>query len=225
MFLLQVIKLGSDGKVEAYGPPSEVLRECSVDSPTLVGHSSSSSSGNGGAQQTAAAEEEEEEVVSDLPTTTTTVGGGKKRTEAEEKADAAGRSLTAAEDRASGTVAKHIYLTYFSYAVAGRGGLVMFSIIAAYSAGQAARVGVDVWLSAWATASEAAAEGGQEHVESFWWVAVAAMLVLVNFLVAFGRALLCVSLSIRASTALHKRAVEAVLRAPLLYFQQNPLGR
>jgi len=103
VFLLQVIKLGSDGKVEAYGPPSEVLRECSVDSPTLVGHSSSSG-GGGGAQQTAAAEKEEEEVVSDLSTTTTTVGGGKKRTEAEEKADAAGRSLTAAEDRASGTV-------------------------------------------------------------------------------------------------------------------------
>lgn len=28
-----------------------------------------------------------------------------------------------------------------------------------------------------------------------------------------------------ASTALHKGAVEAVLQAPLLYFQQNPLGR
>ena len=122
MFLLQVIKLGSDGKVGAYGPPSEVLRECSVDSPTLVGHSSSSGGGGGGAQQTAAAEEEEEEVVSDLPTTTTTVGGGKKRTEAEEKADAAGRSLTAAEDRASGTVPApgNIYATPLRFKLGGR---------------------------------------------------------------------------------------------------------
>lgn len=82
-------------------------------------------------------------------------------------------------------------------AVAGRGGLVIFSIVAAYSAGQVARIGVDVWLSAWATASETAAQGDEEQVDSFWWVAVAAVLVLANFLVAFGRAVLCVSLSIR----------------------------
>ena len=44
-------------------------------------------------------------------------------------------------------------------------------------------------------------------------VTLAALLVLANFLIAFGRSLLCVSLSIRASTALHKGAVEAVLRA------------
>ena len=89
-------------------------------------------------------------------------------------AGAAGRSLTTAEDRAAGTVAKHIYHTYFSYAVAGRGGLVIFLIIAAYSAGQAARVGVDVWLSQWATVSETAAKSGEEQVASFWWVAGAA---------------------------------------------------
>ena len=84
---------------------------------------------------------------------------------------------------------------------------------------------LQVWLTAWATASEEAANTGAADVASFTWVAVAFLLVVVNFAVAFGRSLLCVSLSIRASTALHNGAVNAVLKAPLLYFQQNPIGR
>jgi ABC-type sulfate/molybdate transport systems ATPase subunit len=164
-----VIRLGPGGDVEAHGPPSEVLHGYAVPD-----HRDKP--------------QDEDRVLQ----------ASSKSTEAEEKAaDVAGRALTTAEDRAAGTVAKHIYRTYFSYAVAGRGGLVIFSIVAAYSAGQLARIGVDVWLSAWATASEKAAQGDEEQVDSFWWVAVAALLVLANFLVSFGRALLCVSLSIR----------------------------
>lgn len=179
-----VIRLGSDGDVEAYGPPSEVLNGCAV-----ADHGAY----HGGKSQ------EDEDRVLESSTGGTDADTVIVSTTAEQKAaDAAGRALTAAEDRAAGTVAKHIYRTYFSYAVAGHGGLVIFSIVAAYSAGQAARIGVDVWLSAWATTSEKAAQGNEEQqVDSFWWIAVAALLVLANFLVAFGRALLCVSLSIR----------------------------
>ena len=90
--------------------------------------------------------------------------------------------------------------------------------------GQLARVGVDLWLTAWSTASEqatAAADAGTPSEEfnlelpTAAWVTVAAVLVAVNFAVAFGRSLLCVNLSIRASRALHQRAVDAVLSAPL----------
>lgn len=172
-----IIRLGPGGDVEACGLPSEVLR----------GYADMSTS-------------EAERRVTEFSTGGVDNGSAKVDTctEAEKKqADAAGRALTTVEDRAAGIVANDIFHAYFSYAVAGRGGLVIFLIIAAYSAGQAARIGADVWLSVWATASEVAAQGSGEQVDPFWWVAVAALLVLGNFLVTFGRALLCVSLSIR----------------------------
>ena len=183
-----VLRLGSNGDVEAFGTPSQVLYAEGSTSPRR--HENNCESGK--------VNPDDEQRALESPTTADCGRHDNSTLQAEDKAaGVAGRALTTAEDRAAGTVAKHIYHTYFSYAVAGRGGLVIFSIIAAYSAGQAARVGVDVWLSQWATASETAAKNGQEQVDSFWWVAVAALIVLTNFLVAFGRALLCVSLSIR----------------------------
>lgn len=90
-----VIRLGSDGDVEAYGPPSEILRGYAVPD-------------HGGKPQ----DEDRGLVSSTIGTDAGTVIDG---TEAAEKAaDAAGRALTTAEDRATGTVAKRIYRTYFS---------------------------------------------------------------------------------------------------------------
>ena len=196
-----VVRLGKDGNVEAVGPPSEVLEECAEGATPRasapVTPTSAPAESNEDAKPAAAAEEAN-----------------------------AGKSLTVSEDREEGKVDKSIYRTYFSYAVAGRGGLVLCAIVCAYGAGQAARIGVDTCLSTWAVQSEAAlAQADPEGVDPWGWMALTALLVLANFLIAFGRSLLCVSLSIRASTALHKGAVKAVLDAPLLFFQQNPLGR
>lgn len=88
-----VIRLGTDGDVEAYGPPSEVLHGYVVPNNGRKPQGEVLESSAGGIDA---------ETVIDS-------------TDAEEKeADAAGRFLTTAEDRAAGTVAKHIYSTYFS---------------------------------------------------------------------------------------------------------------
>lgn len=103
-----VIRLGKDGKVSACGPPADVLSECAEGSPQLAATHSA-------------------------PVTPTSdqIGSEIKQTEEEEKADEAGRSLTVQEDREEGVVSSSVYLTYFSYAVAGKGALVAGGIIGA----------------------------------------------------------------------------------------------
>jgi len=45
------------------------------------------------------------------------------------------------------------------------------------------------------------------------------------FLVAYARSQLFFSMLLSSSARLHKNAVEAVLRAPMAFFEVNPIGK
>jgi len=107
------------------------------------------------------------------------------------------------------------------------------AILAAYLIGQAFRVLLDLWLVWWAAAKAPAGSGvdgagmpaGLLGRSNGYWVWTGGAWCAANAAAALARSCWCAELNLRASRALHTAAVDALLAAPLRYFQENPTGR
>ena len=83
----------------------------------------------------------------------------------------------------------------------------------------------DVWLSWWADNKESTIPSALRGNGDRFWIWTLGVWLIGTIVFALGRAFWSVHLVLRASSTTHGRVLFRVLRAPLLYFQQNPPGR
>ncbi|ETN09437.1 hypothetical protein PPTG_11833 [Phytophthora nicotianae INRA-310] len=139
-----------------------------------------------------------------------------------EKQDKAGR-LIRAEDRVKGKVGGRVYKTYFDET--GFNGLVViFVIVAAYCAGQAARTVVDWWPGHWARNMPRRGVDPTYSNTTFgmWYLGFLALCTVLSF----GRALMIIESCVRSSRNMHDELFRRVLKAPVTrYFDVTPMGQ
>ncbi|ETW05066.1 hypothetical protein H310_04101 [Aphanomyces invadans] len=129
--------------------------------------------------------------------------------------------LIAEEARSKGRVSKAVVWTY-GQACGGWPVLVVLgSLLVSYSGVQVAS---DLWLSKW---SNTAANVTPEIflAESSYYLTIYSLLVLTGCGVAVGRAFLAWAAGLSASRVLFSRMTTALFRAPMAFFDTNPVGR
>lgn len=91
-------------------------------------------------------------------------------------------------------------------------------LLACLLVGQAVYIVGDYWLASWAGSDETT------KAEAYW-IWVYAIFVGSILLISITRAQVFFRSSLRASSSLHKAAIESLVRAPLSFFHTNPSGR
>ncbi|KAL9971726.1 hypothetical protein ACROYT_G017928 [Oculina patagonica] len=119
------------------------------------------------------------------------------------------------EDRTIGVVSSKLYWDYFR---SGMHPLTILAIICLCLITQAMLVSPDVWLSL-LTKQLPAVQKDRINLTIY------GCLVGASFVFAFMRAHGFFSVSLRCSERLHDKMVVAVLQAPVLFFDSNPVGR
>ena len=141
------------------------------------------------------------------------------------------------ETRQKGAVKRQVCKKHFDMAVGGStlGWAICLLIFALYIGGQTVRVYIDVIFTRWSVAplsnKQIVLNGNnvttvttRSKIQSSF-IQDAAILVGLNVCIALTRAFFGVYLAIRSSKNLHESAINCLFNAPLLYFQQNPVGR
>ena len=136
--------------------------------------------------------------------------------EAAEGAEAEGLAgITVAEDRESGVVKLSTYAHFLERL---GGSFWVCILLAMMTIGQGLAVGTNVWLARWSRMSYA---GQQRRYNLTVYVLLVAAAVVASFM----RTSLFFNLTLRASKKLHNDMLRCVLRAPVLFFDSNPVGR
>ncbi|CAM9967371.1 unnamed protein product, partial [Ectocarpus sp. 12 AP-2014] len=123
--------------------------------------------------------------------------------------------LVVSEDQESGGLKRSTYLEYIREA-AGVWQVVL--IFFSMAGGQVLVMGVTVWLARWSRQSE-------EEQDRSRYVIVLALLTAAAVVVSLFRAVLTFFSLVKASHRLHNRMLKRVVRAPVLFFDSNPVGR
>ncbi|KAI8807295.1 P-loop containing nucleoside triphosphate hydrolase protein [Cladochytrium replicatum] len=148
-----------------------------------------------------------------------------KVTKKEEKADKedvvveddgknAPAQLMVVEEREEGAVALRHYLLYFSYA----GGYPLVFIFVFLLLTQGTRILNDYWIVWWTNSFFV----GQPAA---FYMSVYAVLGVAQAVFGVSYAIIVIVAGIRASRSLHQRALAAIFRSPMSFFETNPLGR
>ncbi|XP_078361824.1 ATP-binding cassette sub-family C member 4-like [Oculina patagonica] len=142
-----------------------------------------------------------------------------------EDADSCGKMATSAkeckgldisqEDRSIGVVSSKLYWDYFR---SGMHPLGIFAVICLCLVTQAMTVAPDVWLP---FLTKQLPEDQKDNTN----LTIYGCLVGASFTFAFIRACVFLLVSLRCSERLHNKMVVAVLQAPVLFFDSNPVGR
>ncbi|KAJ3295553.1 hypothetical protein HDU79_008900 [Rhizoclosmatium sp. JEL0117] len=128
---------------------------------------------------------------------------------------AAPKALMTVEERAVGRVDSKYYLVYLQKA----GGYLVCSLILLVAVlWQADRVGTDMWLTIWLSNS-AAGFSSQGYILTYFGLAMgqAVLLLTMSYAVAIS--------TIKAGRALHNECFDSVMKAPMYFFETNPIGR
>ena len=127
-------------------------------------------------------------------------------------------SLVIAETRERGRVEHRVVQTYFGAVANGRryGGYSVFAfVIFLYVVGQSLRLLADLSITWWA----------EDRYPGTNYMLVAGVLVASSILITIVRSIICVKISTIAAKRVHDKSLKTLMGAPLLFFQQNPLGR
>lgn len=119
------------------------------------------------------------------------------------------------EERQLGDLDNRVYIAWFK---AAGGFALSFLFLVLLCLGEANLVLCDWWLSVWSR------QGPATQRDSLY-IAVFGALTASNIAIAVIRALMFFSMSLTASTKLFKDMLGSILRAPIYFFQINPLGR
>ncbi|XP_053563814.1 ATP-binding cassette sub-family C member 4 [Bombina bombina] len=134
------------------------------------------------------------------------------------------------ESRSEGTVGFKVYKKYFK---AGSSWLMIFFVFALNILAQVAYVLQDWWLSYWATEQEklnttlsANTTGTEpEQLDLKLYLGVYAGLTIATIVFGVLRSLLVFHVLVCAAQALHNQMFQSLLKAPVLFFDRNPIGR
>uniref|UniRef100_A0AAA9RX99 Multidrug resistance-associated protein 4 n=1 Tax=Bos taurus TaxID=9913 RepID=A0AAA9RX99_BOVIN len=132
------------------------------------------------------------------------------------------------EDRLEGKVG---FKTYKNYFTAGAGWSVILFIILINIAAQVSYVLQDWWLAYWANVQSDLYFGGfvKEDEDAVfilnWYLGVYSGLTVSTILFGITRSLLIFYVLVNSSQTLHRKMLETILRAPVLFFNRNPIGR
>eukprot|EP00752_Nemacystus_decipiens_P006704 g6027.t1 len=123
--------------------------------------------------------------------------------------------LVVSEDQEIGELKRS---TYWEYIREAAGVWQVVLIFMSMAGGQVLVMGVTVWLARWSRQSE-------EEQDRKRYVIVLALLAVAAVFVSLFRAVLTFFSLVRASHRLHDRMLKRVIRAPILFFDSNPVGR
>ncbi|MEE6470889.1 hypothetical protein FKM82_009105 [Ascaphus truei] len=142
------------------------------------------------------------------------------------------RVLTAIpeESRSEGTVGFKVYKKYF---ISGSSYLMIFVVFMLNILAQVAYVLQDWWLSYWANEQEklnvtssANSTGAEpEQLDLNLYLGIYAGLTVASIIFGFLRSLLVFHILVCAAQALHNTMFQSLLRAPVLFFDRNPIGK
>ncbi|XP_040847172.1 ATP-binding cassette sub-family C member 4 isoform X2 [Ochotona curzoniae] len=132
------------------------------------------------------------------------------------------------ESRSEGKIGFKAYKNYFR---AGAHWFIIIVLILLNLAAQVAYVLQDWWLSYWANEQSAlnVTIDGQgnvtEQLDLTWYLSIYSGLTVATVLFGIARSLLVFYVLVNSSQNLHNKMFESILRAPVLFFDRNPIGR
>nr|QVT92271.1 ABC transporter [Salvia miltiorrhiza] len=128
-----------------------------------------------------------------------------------------GRSvLIKQEEREMGIVSWHVLMRYKN----ALGGLLAVSVLlTCYTLTETLRVSSSTWLSVWTKQSTSAG-----YSPGFY-ILVYAILSFGQVLVTLTNSFWLITSSLKAARRLHDSMLDAILRAPMVFFHTNPIGR
>ncbi|KAF6375882.1 ATP binding cassette subfamily C member 4 [Rhinolophus ferrumequinum] len=132
------------------------------------------------------------------------------------------------ESRSEGKIGLKAYKNYFT---AGTHWCIIIFLILLNTAAQVVYVLQDWWLSHWAneqTALNVTVNGKgnvTEKLDLNWYLGIYSGLTIVTVIFGIVRSLLVFYVLVNSSQALHNRMFESILKAPVLFFDRNPIGR
>ncbi|XP_045018385.1 ATP-binding cassette sub-family C member 4 isoform X6 [Bubalus bubalis] len=132
------------------------------------------------------------------------------------------------EDHLEGKVG---FKTYKNYFTGGADWLVIIFLILVNIAAQVAYVLQDWWLAFWANVQSDLYSGALVKEDEFivlvlnWYLGVYSGLTVSTVLFGITKSLLIFYILVNSSLTLHNKMLETILRAPVLFFHRNPIGR
>ncbi|XP_027391355.1 multidrug resistance-associated protein 4-like isoform X2 [Bos indicus x Bos taurus] len=123
------------------------------------------------------------------------------------------------------------FKTYKNYFTAGAGWPVITFLILVNIAAQVAYILQDWWLALWMDVQSDLYSGAlvKEDVNTMiilnWCLRVYSGLTVSTILFGVTRSLLIFYILVNSSQTLHNKILESILRAPVLFFNSNPIGR
>ncbi|XDA80093.1 hypothetical protein R6Z07F_010084 [Ovis aries] len=132
------------------------------------------------------------------------------------------------EDRLEGKVGIKTYNDYFT---AGAQWLILIFLILVNIAAQVAYVLQDWWLAYWANLQSTLYFGAYGKGETVvmldlnWYLGTYSGLTVSTILLGITRSLMLFYVLVNSSQTLHNKMLWSILRAPVLFFYRNPIGR
>ncbi|KAL0614677.1 Multidrug resistance-associated protein 4 [Plecturocebus cupreus] len=132
------------------------------------------------------------------------------------------------ENRSEGKVGFKAYKNYFR---AGAHWIVIIFLVLLNAAAQVAYVLQDWWLSYWAnkqSTTNVTVNGGgnvTEKLDLNWYLGIYSGLTVATVLFGIARSLLVFYVLVNSSQTLHNKMFESILKAPVLFFDRNPIGK
>ncbi|EGC34852.1 hypothetical protein DICPUDRAFT_55519 [Dictyostelium purpureum] len=138
-------------------------------------------------------------------------------------------TLTSQEEREEGAVALWVYWKYFTVG----GGFVFFIAFVFFLLDTGTRTFVDWWLSHWQSesikinAADGSSYSGEPYsgLTNIQFLGIYIGLGVASIVFSACRNFIFFDYTVRASRALHHQLFEALLRAPMWFFDTTPLGR
>ncbi|KAG9403120.1 hypothetical protein AC1031_006664 [Aphanomyces cochlioides] len=138
-----------------------------------------------------------------------------KKVSSDKFVEASGQ-LVLEEERSEGSVSGDEYKTYFE---AGGGWCTALVLLLSLLLWQGLMISSDLWLNVWTNSVNNFVN------QSTYYLSIYALLSLFAVAATILRSLTMYSGSLRASTSLFDQMSSALLRAPMRFFDQNPVGR
>ncbi|XP_078077780.1 ATP-binding cassette sub-family C member 4 isoform X2 [Mustelus asterias] len=133
------------------------------------------------------------------------------------------------ESRSEGSIGFKVYKKYF---LAGANGVMVLVVIILNFLAQVSYILQDWWLSYWAISQENlnttqinGSNNTKQQLDLNFYLWIYAGLTIAVIIFGITRSLIIFKVLVKASQELHNRMFTSIIRAPVLFFDRNPIGR